>query len=200
MGYKRSKHNKKIRKTITDKLIKEAVSPVNVSAPAFRLKYNNEYSAYCNRRRAAKKQLYRHLKYVLCVKNDILRGKFVNQIKTFANYYKLEITGKPQMWLYDLYVSGENEIIRRTFTSFYQTTEWKELRNRVLDLYGYKCMKCGFEHKSNCVDHIKPRSLFKELEFDFNNMQVLCSTCNLIKSNKVFTDYRSTIQEKTPPN
>lgn len=51
-------------------------------------------------------------------------------------------------------------------------------------------MKCG-KGKGVChVDHIKPRSRFKELELDPNNMQILCEACNMEKSNKNEIDYR----------
>ena len=41
------------------------------------------------------------------------------------------------------------------------------------------------------VDHIKPRSLYPDLELEFENLQVLCKYCNLEKSNKDEIDYRN---------
>jgi 5-methylcytosine-specific restriction endonuclease McrA len=73
--------------------------------------------------------------------------------------------------------------------SFYMTPEWRKLRIKVLRKYGRTCMKCK-ETKKIHVDHIKPRSLFPELEMDFDNLQVLCKVCNEDKSNHHFTDYR----------
>lgn len=40
------------------------------------------------------------------------------------------------------------------------------------------------------VDHIKPKSRFPHLAMTFNNLQVLCRTCNILKSNNECTDYR----------
>lgn len=72
---------------------------------------------------------------------------------------------------------------------FYSTWEWKKLRFRVLKKYGAKCMLCGStEHI--VVDHIKPRSKYPELALDFNNLQVLCNSCNMGKSNTDETDFR----------
>jgi 5-methylcytosine-specific restriction endonuclease McrA len=74
--------------------------------------------------------------------------------------------------------------------SFYMTPEWRKLRIKVLRKYGRSCMKCNDTKKIH-VDHIKPRSLFPELEMDFENLQVLCKVCNEEKSNHHYTDYRS---------
>ncbi len=89
-----------------------------------------------------------------------------------------------------------NEIaadIRRTGDGFTHTTEWKSLRQEVLNRYGGRCMCCGHVPKTGInVDHIKPRKFFPELALDFNNLQVLCSRCNKEKGNKHHTDYRKT--------
>lgn len=81
---------------------------------------------------------------------------------------------------------------RLGFTSdqqFYESWEWKELRFKVLKKYGAKCMLCGVTEQI-VVDHIKPRSKFPKLQLAFDNMQVLCDSCNKGKSNKDFTDFR----------
>ena len=78
--------------------------------------------------------------------------------------------------------------------NFYKSREWKELRYRVLRVYKAKCMCCGRTPHDNGiiihVDHIKPRSKFPKLELSFENMQILCDTCNLGKSNIDNTDWR----------
>lgn len=73
---------------------------------------------------------------------------------------------------------------------FYETLDWKQLRYKVLRKYGKNCMLCGIEAKSVHVDHIKPLSLFWNLRLDFDNLQVLCSDCNLGKSNLFEDDFR----------
>ena len=78
-------------------------------------------------------------------------------------------------------------------TSFLRSTAWRELRAKVIEKYGAKCMCCGFTSKHSYkinVDHIKPRKLFPELALDFDNLQVLCARCNKEKGNKHATDYR----------
>lgn len=75
-------------------------------------------------------------------------------------------------------------------TNFYQSEEWNEVRKAILKMYGIKCMKCGATNCEMHVDHIKPRSLYPELELCLDNLQVLCKDCNMEKSNKNFIDCR----------
>ena len=57
---------------------------------------------------------------------------------------------------------------RETSKFFFASREWRELRFRVLERYGYACMCCGRNRKDHGVvlhvDHIKPRSKYPELE------------------------------------
>ena len=73
---------------------------------------------------------------------------------------------------------------------FYKTREWRELRYKVLVRIGKKCQCCGEINGYIHVDHIRPRSLFPELELDENNLQVLCHECNHGKGNWDMTDWR----------
>ena len=74
--------------------------------------------------------------------------------------------------------------------NFYMSDVWRTIRKQVLLTYGDQCMKCKRTKLVAHVDHIKPRSLFPELELDFDNLQVLCKKCNIKKSNTDQTDYR----------
>jgi 5-methylcytosine-specific restriction endonuclease McrA len=90
-----------------------------------------------------------------------------------------------------------NSIIRQTAAKyaatpsvkFYDSWEWKKLRFEVLKAYGAVCMCCNATERI-VVDHIKPRSKFPALELSFDNMQVLCDSCNRGKSNDDYTDFR----------
>ena len=75
-------------------------------------------------------------------------------------------------------------------TVFHRSQEWQDLRERVYAKYGPTCMKCGITDVSMHVDHIKPMSLYPELKFKFDNLQILCHLCDLAKSNTDETDYR----------
>lgn len=75
-------------------------------------------------------------------------------------------------------------------TDFYHSREWRELRYKVFVKYGRQCQCCGTTEGVFHVDHIKPRSLFPELELSIENLQVLCEACNLGKSNRDATDWR----------
>ena len=65
-------------------------------------------------------------------------------------------------------------------SSFYESEEWKSLRRKVFHEYPAYCGRCGSKKQLE-VDHIKPRSKYPELALDFDNLQILCSTCNLKK-------------------
>ena len=88
-------------------------------------------------------------------------------------------------------IAGEQRLGFKNDQQFYASWEWKELRYKVLTKYGPVCMLCGA--KDNIVvDHIKPRSKFPDLQLEFENLQVLCDSCNKGKSNKDYTDFRKT--------
>lgn len=116
--------------------------------------------------------------------------KIPDAVSIFAKHNNLEVVGKPQNWIVQLYLSGQNEFIKRANASFYLSSEWLQLKVKVIERYGKRCMKCFELTESPHVDHIKPRSKFRELELCFDNLQVLCCTCNIKKSNRDFTDYR----------
>lgn len=73
-----------------------------------------------------------------------------------------------------------------------------KFRYQVFQVYGQRCMCCGAGKDSVQIqlDHILPQSLYPEREFDFSNTQVLCEECNSGKSNKDFTDFRTTEQKE----
>lgn len=76
---------------------------------------------------------------------------------------------------------------------FYESRAWLDLRYRVLQKSGGSCKLCGCRATPENpihVDHIKPRSLHPELALIESNLQVLCKSCNLGKSNKDSTDWR----------
>lgn len=95
------------------------------------------------------------------------------------------------VWLMSIWISGENPDIKKADPiNFYFKDEWRALRVRVLQDFGSVCMKCGGNQRIS-VDHIKPRSLYPELELEYDNLQVLCTPCNSSKSNRFIVDYRS---------
>jgi hypothetical protein len=133
-------------------------------------------------------QLRRHVIHELGYDYNGL--KINRAIRVFADFYDLKLTTPYRDWLYNLYFSGENEIIRKPDESFYGSDGWIILRNKIRKIYGFQCMKCGLEDNTNCVDHIFPRSKYPQLELDINNMQMLCGICNIVKGNRNTKDYR----------
>lgn len=90
-----------------------------------------------------------------------------------------------------------NKKRQRKKETFYSSKEWRELRYKAFKLHGRSCLCCGASPPDVVlhVDHIRPRSLYPELELDINNLQILCKDCNLGKSNKDSIDYRQTTCE-----
>jgi len=74
---------------------------------------------------------------------------------------------------------------------FYVSRKWLVVRYKTLIKHGHMCQLCGSIEKPMHVDHIKPRSLYPNLEVDENNLQVLCKLCNLGKGNSDETDFRN---------
>lgn len=75
---------------------------------------------------------------------------------------------------------------------FYDSWEWKKVRYEALMKHGAVCMLCGADRKTSVihVDHIKPTSKFPELALSLDNLQVLCKSCNMGKSNIHQHDFR----------
>jgi diadenosine tetraphosphate (Ap4A) HIT family hydrolase len=71
---------------------------------------------------------------------------------------------------------------------------------RVLKESDGRCALCGATKKERPlqVDHIKPRSKGGKTEYD--NLQVLCSKCNLSKGNKDDTDFRINAKKDNQPD
>lgn len=85
--------------------------------------------------------------------------------------------------------SRRAKLCRMDSEFFYWTKEWRALRLKVLEAYGYRCMLCGSVDEIQ-VDHIHPRSKAPQLSLTFSNLQVLCKDCNFEKSNIHAEDYR----------
>ncbi len=76
---------------------------------------------------------------------------------------------------------------------FYESREWLAARYEALKGSAGHCSCCGARaSKDNPlhVDHIKPRSKFPALALVLSNLQILCKSCNLGKSNTDDTDWR----------
>jgi len=82
---------------------------------------------------------------------------------------------------------------RKKGKDFYSSSKWKEVRYIALQQSEGKCNLCGAMAKDGVslhVDHIKPRSLYPDLELQLSNLQVMCQDCNQGKSNIDDTNWR----------
>lgn len=81
----------------------------------------------------------------------------------------------------------------KKYSDFYKSRQWLELRYLALSSAKGKCACCGATSHEGAqlhVDHIKPRSRFPGLELSLENLQVLCSQCNLGKGSWGEDDWR----------
>jgi hypothetical protein len=91
-------------------------------------------------------------------------------------------------------------VSEKDLREFYKSWPWKEVRYAVLKTHGRRCQCCGAEphQKRIVVDHIKPLRKRWDLRLDQGNLQVLCDDCNMGKSYKDETDWRSTPEPEVP--
>jgi hypothetical protein len=67
--------------------------------------------------------------------------------------------------------------------------QWNDLRSLLFKTVDNICAKCGSTNNLQ-ADHVYPVSFFPEKQLDINNLQILCRTCNLEKSNKQIIKYK----------
>lgn len=76
--------------------------------------------------------------------------------------------------------------------------EWKCLRKKIFERDDYTCQICGYkEEEIMVVDHILPKSIFPELEFDLLNLQTLCPNCH---ARKTISDKKKIAESKKGVN
>jgi 5-methylcytosine-specific restriction endonuclease McrA len=69
------------------------------------------------------------------------------------------------------------------------SNKWRKIREQIIRRDGC-CQMCGSEERLS-VDHIVPRTLGGD--DNYNNLQVLCSSCNSAKGGRLFD------RPRTPP-
>jgi hypothetical protein len=67
------------------------------------------------------------------------------------------------------------------------TSQWRKIRQRILNRDGHTCQACGMD--GNSVDHIVPRSAGGG-DQDWN-LQTLCTSCNSAKGGGFFNSTRT---------
>ncbi|ERM80216.1 hypothetical protein P872_14095 [Rhodonellum psychrophilum GCM71 = DSM 17998] len=61
-------------------------------------------------------------------------------------------------------------------SAFYQTTKWKNFRKKIIEETPLceLCSQYGFVNAGKIADHIIPRSICEDLEYEVDNIQILC--------------------------
>jgi len=78
---------------------------------------------------------------------------------------------------------------------FYNSPRWFGLRYLAFKKYGSKCACCGTTEGQLHADHIIPRSIDPSKELELDNIQILCRSCNLAKSNTDSIDWAKRKQD-----
>lgn len=120
--------------------------------------------------------------------NDLLKIIFLWYEKENRSYYGENPWGKWEKTQNKYHTNDGNET-----EDFYHSIEWRALRYQILRERKAICDCCGATAASSGrplhVDHIKPRSMYPELELDKLNLQILCEDCNLGKGCGDDTDW-----------
>lgn len=89
---------------------------------------------------------------------------------------------------------ARRDAIRRPKRSeVHNSSRWTTIRYAVLKRDKGRCVLCGRSAEDGIklhVDHIKPVSIYPELYYDINNLQTLCSDCNIGKSDSDSINWR----------
>ena len=120
------------------------------------------------------------------------RLKKIKAVELFCDKHNIDNSPKSRKsvnrWLVDCYLDDSFKLLKSKAERSYTFSEWRNLKNKVFIKYKKECMRCESINDLT-VDHIKPYSIYPELALDFDNMQILCRSCNSKKGTKI-KDYR----------
>lgn len=147
-----------------------------------------------NMRNAAFKQV----KFILKKDGVNTNAKKVFLVGLFCEKFRLNdipISRKlTDRWLVEKWLDKNFDFLGPKNERNYSYHEWNNLKKQVFNYYEHKCMWC-YSTEDLTVDHIKPYAIYPELSLDFDNMQILCRSCNSKKGIKVI-DFRKPINIK----
>lgn len=141
------------------------------------------------------------------INDDALRASFTDcknnrdRLQFFYNYIKStmpEVTGNASLKTSKKLRPIQSRKITQSWvdgkiSKLDGDDKWKAVRYQALKAGGGKCCLCGRSAHDGIklhVDHIKPKSIYPELMYDVDNLQVLCDECNVGKCNFDDTDWR----------
>ena len=79
----------------------------------------------------------------------------------------------------------KNPLLGNKNPNYKHGNDWKTLRNIILERDDYTCQECRWcEPDIMQVDHIQPKSIYPELQYELNNLECLCPNCHARKTIK----------------
>jgi len=72
--------------------------------------------------------------------------------------------------------------------TFYNTPKWRRTKAAYEKTVPHVCVVCGKQDLVGMdltVDHILPRHDYPDLQYDLNNLQIMCRSCNSSKQNRI---------------
>jgi len=69
-----------------------------------------------------------------------------------------------------------------------QYKEYGDARDDLIDQLGAYCSYCEMRIPTPAVEHIQPKSLSRNLELEWSNFLLACTSCNSVKKDKVIND------------
>jgi 5-methylcytosine-specific restriction endonuclease McrA len=137
-------------------------------------------------RREAQRQMKLHL-----VRNQGLSKRLVKNLQGYLDLHECKDVKHLIKVLVDRYVTDKNIVLASPQSQRVVRNKTVLKINKAVLFFKYekKCMKCGSVENIE-VDHIYPVSIYPQKQNDLNNLQLLCKSCNLEKSNKYIMDYR----------
>ena len=79
------------------------------------------------------------------------------------------------------------EEVKNTWNSFINTNLKKKTVEQLKKMFKGCCAYCEGSYEGTSypqIEHFKPKSLYPELMFDYNNMNLACQICNMTKLDK----------------
>lgn len=160
----------------------------------YKNKTKNKGYEYCCKN-CAKHRLAQYNKKLSSDKKEIKNIKTKQYREGQYEKGKCKVCREPR--LYDLKTCKKHHLMDLSYKHLGTTTRWQELE-QLLERQNFTCVYTGRQlilGLNTSIDHIKPLSLFPQLNYNIDNLQWIDSSVNSIKSNMIEEDFLSLIKQ-----